>query len=55
MADTRTGADGTPAVAGSPCPVAETMRRVHDQLRRGAAPSFEAMLAYGVPEPSRPA
>jgi hypothetical protein len=29
--------------------VAETMRRVHDQLRSGAAPSFEALLAYGEP------
>ncbi len=52
MADTRMGADTTPAVAGSPCPVAETMRRVHDQLRRGTAPSFEALLAYGVPDPT---
>jgi hypothetical protein len=29
--------------------VADTMRRVHDQLRSGAAPSFEALLAYGEP------
>jgi hypothetical protein len=29
--------------------VAETMRRVHEQLRRGAAPSFEALLAFGEP------
>lgn len=36
----------------APCPVADTMRRVHDDLRRGAAPSFEALLAYGVPEPA---
>lgn len=33
----------------TPCPVADTMRRVQDQLRRGAAPSFESMLAYGEP------
>lgn len=37
-------------VVSSPCPVADTMRRVHEQLRSGTAPSFEAMLAYGVPE-----
>jgi hypothetical protein len=29
--------------------VAETMRRVQEQLRRGAAPSFEALLAFGEP------
>jgi hypothetical protein len=29
--------------------VAETMRRVHAQLRGGRAPSFEAMLALGEP------
>jgi hypothetical protein len=33
----------------APCPVADTMRRVQDQLRRGAAPSFESLLAYGEP------
>jgi hypothetical protein len=31
----------------SPCPVAETMHRVHDQLRRGATPTFEALFAFG--------
>jgi len=25
------------------------MRRVHDQLRRGVAPSYEALLAFGEP------
>jgi hypothetical protein len=29
--------------------VAETMRRVHAQLRGGRAPSFEALLALGEP------
>jgi hypothetical protein len=29
--------------------VAETMRRVHEQLRGGSAPSFEALLAFGEP------
>jgi hypothetical protein len=29
--------------------VAETMRRVHEELRRGSAPSFEALLAFGEP------
>jgi hypothetical protein len=29
--------------------VADTMRRVHEQLRRGAAPSFESLLAFGEP------
>jgi hypothetical protein len=29
--------------------VAETMRRVHEELRRGTAPSFEALLAFGEP------
>jgi hypothetical protein len=29
--------------------VADTMRRVHEQLRRGSAPSFEALLAFGEP------
>lgn len=42
----------TPASA---CPVADTMRRVHAELRAGRAPSFEAMLAYGVPAPGSPA
>jgi hypothetical protein len=31
------------------CPVADTMRRVHEQLRRGAAPTFEALFAFGEP------
>ncbi|MCC5950118.1 MAG: hypothetical protein JJT89_16835 [Nitriliruptoraceae bacterium] len=29
--------------------VAATMRRVHAQLAAGAPPSFEALLAFGVP------
>jgi hypothetical protein len=29
--------------------VAETMRRVHAQLRLGRAPSFESLLALGEP------
>jgi hypothetical protein len=29
--------------------VAATMRRVHAQLRGGAAPSYEALLALGEP------
>jgi hypothetical protein len=29
--------------------VAETMRRVHEQLRGGSTPSFEALLAFGEP------
>ncbi|MBW3620908.1 MAG: hypothetical protein KY461_11730 [Actinobacteria bacterium] len=42
----------TPALPAAPaCPVADTMRRVHAELRAGRAPSFEAMLAYGVPAP----
>lgn len=40
-------APALPPVAG---PVAETMQRIHAELRAGRAPSFEAMLAYGVPE-----
>jgi len=31
------------------CPVADVMRRVHEQLRGGVAPSFEALLAFGEP------
>jgi hypothetical protein len=31
------------------CPVAATMLRVQEQLRLGAAPSFESLLALGVP------
>ena len=40
-------------VAGvsAPCPVAATMRRVQAQLRAGAAPTFESLLAYGEPSP----
>jgi hypothetical protein len=48
---THTPLDPPQAVVAA-CPVAETMRRVHEQLRAGRAPSFEAMLAYGVPAPS---
>jgi hypothetical protein len=42
----------TPAAAAGPPVehvVADTMRRVHEQLRRGSAPSFEALLAFGEP------
>jgi len=40
----------TTATAGAqPCPVADVMRRVQSQLRAGAAPSFEALLALGEP------
>jgi hypothetical protein len=38
-----------PRASGSQSAVAETMQRVHDELRRGAAPSFEALLAFGEP------
>jgi hypothetical protein len=38
----------TPAVVSSDR-VAETMRRVHLQLRGGGTPSFEALLALGEP------
>lgn len=38
-----------PAPSPVPGPVADTMRRVQDQLRAGAAPSFEALLAFGEP------
>jgi hypothetical protein len=41
--------DPTPAASGRDSVVAETMRRVHEDLRRGAAPSFEALLAFGEP------
>lgn len=44
-------ASDVPAPAAA-CPVAEKMERVHAALRAGRAPSFEAMLAYGVPEAS---
>lgn len=50
MSSPRSAPDAPPAAVA--CPVAETMRRVHEQLRAGRAPSFEAMLAYGVPEPA---
>ena len=39
----------SPATTPAPCPVADTMRRVQDQLRRGAAPTFESLLAFGEP------
>lgn len=41
----------TDDVAGvfAPCPVAATMRRVQAQLRAGAAPTFESLLAFGEP------
>lgn len=43
-------AAATPApTAVADCPVAATMRRVHEQLRRGMAPSYDALLAYGEP------
>jgi hypothetical protein len=29
--------------------VAETMRRVHAQLRSGRAPSYESLMAFGAP------
>jgi hypothetical protein len=39
-----------PARSGTDdCPVAAVMLRVQEQLRRGAAPSFESLLALGVP------
>jgi hypothetical protein len=37
------------AVVSAPCPAADTMRRVQDQLRRGVAPTYEALLAFGEP------
>jgi hypothetical protein len=40
-----------PARTSSPCAVADTMRRVHAALRAGAPPSYEALLAFGTPEP----
>jgi hypothetical protein len=42
-------ASPTPRPSGSQGVVAETMQRVHEELRRGAAPSFEALLAFGEP------
>lgn len=44
-----------PTTVSAPCPVADTMRRVQDQLRRGAAPTFEALLAFGEPSIRRSA
>ena len=41
------------APTAPPCPVGDVMRRVQAQLRSGAAPSFEALLAFG--EPAAPA
>lgn len=32
-------------IAVAPSPVAETIRRVHQQLRDGQSPSFEAVMA----------
>jgi hypothetical protein len=43
-------ATATPARSPSPCPVADTMRRVHAALRAGAPPSYESLLAFGIPE-----
>jgi hypothetical protein len=40
-----------PGRAPSPCAVADTMRRVQAALRAGAPPSYEALLAFGTPEP----
>jgi hypothetical protein len=39
------------STAGAPSDhaVAEVMRRVHEQLRLGTTPSFEALLAFGEP------
>lgn len=39
----------TDPTATAPCAAAETMRRVQDQLRRGVAPTYEALLAFGEP------
>jgi len=39
--------------ATAPCAAAETMRRVQDQLRRGVAPTYEALLAFGEPRVGR--
>jgi hypothetical protein len=50
--DTRTPAPQArqdPAEPSGTDLVAETMRRVHAQLRGGRAPSFEALLALGEP------
>jgi hypothetical protein len=46
--------DDRPGVTppGGPSPVAETMRRVHAALRAGHPPSYEALLAFGLPERS---
>jgi hypothetical protein len=38
-----------PPPSGAQRVVAETMQRVHEQLRQGAAPSFESLLAFGEP------
>ncbi len=33
------------ASGGSPVPIAATMRRIHAELREGAVPTYEALLA----------
>jgi hypothetical protein len=44
------GATGEgPGHLASGSPVADTMRRVHAALRAGAPPSYEALLAFGIP------
>lgn len=43
-----------PTPTAMPAAVADTMRRVHAALRAGQPPSYEALLAYGLPEPSPP-
>jgi hypothetical protein len=43
-------ASTSPSEASAPCPVAETMLRIHRSLRDGFAPSYEALLAFGEPQ-----
>lgn len=53
-ATSRRGPSGNDVVGRSstPCPmVADTMRRVHAALRAGTPPSYEALLAFGTPDP----
>jgi hypothetical protein len=48
-----TDALGEPTASAVPCAAADTMRRVQDQLRRGVAPTYEALLAFGEPRVGR--
>ena len=47
--DTPATHEGPPESAPLPPLVADTMRRVHAELRNGGTPSYESLLVFGAP------